>query len=397
MKRFRIIVLSLLLVSAVTTITAGAQAKDTILRRHSALEYQLQSKPRLPHFPTKMQFGQFFSISQYISYSLPQGVALGVDMCKFVTPLFGLRAGINIGNTSLPGASNSEFYHPRIDCLLDLGAFGWGYNPSRIFTIWGIAGIDGAFLKATPEDNFRFAYGGHLGALLDLRISNTLHLSIEPGAILYSNNYNGVKDWHIADLVGEFHVGLNYRRPVVTEKFYQRLRGSKRNFLTLGAGIQSLPLCGYEDLWSSIAKSISACAMINIGRWFTPLSGGRLSLSYGVSSMHLEEGAKQYASLIGASLDYLYHLSNGENYSNTVSWAIVAGANFSYANLTRRYEPSVPVFNFGFNTGFNLSYNVNPRISLFLEPKTTIYGTAQNSTNTGRVLLNLNTGIAYRW
>lgn len=396
MKRFNIILLALLLTSA-ATFTAGAQAKDTILRRHSALEYQLQSKPRLPHFPTKMPSEQFFSISQYASYSLPQGVAMGVDMCKFVTPLFGLRAGINIGQHFSAGTPGSEIYHPRIDGILDLGAFGWGYNPNRVFTIWGIAGIDGAWLRESPADKFRFAFGAHIAALFDFRLSKTVHLTLEPAAILYTNSYNGVKDWNMADLVGEFHLGLTYFRPMVTERYFQRVSGSHRNFAALGVGLQSIPFCTIGDKWESLWKSFGACTMICAGRWFTPLSGARMTFSYGISPALMEEEARQYANLIGVSADYLYHLSNGETYNDKFSWAVVAGVNFSYVNLTKRYEPSEAIFNFGFNTGISTFFNVNPRFSVFLEPKATIYGTAQNSSNTGRLMLNINTGIAYRW
>lgn len=137
--------------------------------------------------------------------------------------------------------------------------------------------------------------------------------------------------------------------------------------------------------------------MLSFGYWHSPLSGVRFNFSYGISPNRMEDEAKQYANLVGLSADYLYHLSNGERYGDSFSWIVVAGVNFSYANLTKRYDPNEAIFNFGFNTGLNISYNVNPQFSAFLEPKVTIYGTAQNYTNTGRMLLNLNTGIAYRW
>lgn len=386
MNRFKTIVLSLLLLIAATSVAEG-QVRDSILRKRSALDYQLQSRPRLPHFPQKMQFEQFFSISQYLSYTLPQGVTAGVDMCKFITPLFGLRAGLNIGNS----------FHVKMDGLIDLGAFGWYFDPDRTFTIMALAGIDGAFYEKRGTQEFRFAYGAHVGLSFDLRISNTLHFFIEPSATLYSNNYNNIKDWYIADPVAEFHVGINYRRPMVTQKFYQRLRGANRWFLSLGAGVQSFPLSTIGTKINSFAKSCGACTALGVGYWITPLSGIRVNFSYGVSPVRMEEEARQFATLAGVSLDYMYHLSNGENHQNTFSWSVIAGANYSYAAITRRYDPTEEIHNVGFNSGVNLCYNVNPSISIYVEPKATMFGIAQDSSNTGKVMLNLNGGLIFRW
>jgi hypothetical protein len=399
MRRFNAYIVLMIIAFAISGFASGQNHRDTILRKRSALNYQLQSKPRLPHFPAKVHFEQFFSISQYVSYSLPQGVTAGVDMCKFVTPLFGLRAGINIGSVKFPNAASGEMYHPKVDAVLDLGAFGWGYNPSRIFTVWAIAGIDGAFTKNNPEAaSYRFAYGGHVALLMNLRLSHTLYFSLESSATLFSDRFNGSVDWHIADPIAEFHAGLSYRRPLVTQKYYSRFKASKKNFISLGAGVQSLPLStigtkGKSSLW----KSTGACMMINIGRWVSTLSGIRATFSYGVSPILWEEEAKQHGSLLGASVDYLYRLTDGENLKNTFSWFVIAGGNFVYSTISKRYEQNEAIYNFGFNSGLNVCYNVNSSLSFFLEPKATIYGSWLNSSNTGRVMLNLNTGIVVRW
>lgn len=394
MRRIRYIILLIILAAA--TFSAGAQVQDTIIRRHSALDYQLQSKPRLEHFPSKMPFEQFFSISQYVAYSIPQGVTVGVDMCKFFTPVIGLRAGINIGEVRFPDLPVSEMYHPKLDVVLDLGAFAWGYNPKRVFTIWGIIGADGALLRHSIDEPYRFAYGMHMALSFDFRLSNTLHLSIEPTATLFSNQFNGVGDWYIADPIADFRIGLNYRRPVVTDRFYQALRGSKRNFVSIGAGIQSLPMCTISRHLYAPWRSIGACMMLNIGRWLSPLSGIRATFSYGVSPFTKEEEATQHVSILGVSLDYLYHLSNGENYSNTFSWAIVAGVNFVHTGITKRFEMDEVEMTFGVNSGINVCYNLNPSVSFYLEPKATIFGT-EMAASSGRLMLNLNTGMIYRW
>ena len=401
MKRFKIyIIVTILLLACVSTFQVNAQVdRDTILRKRSALNYQLQSKPRLPNFPVKVHFEQFFSISQYVSYSLPQGVTAGIDICKFVTPLFGLRAGINIGSANFPNASAGELYHPKFDVVLDLGALGWGYNPSRVFTIWTVLGADGAVTRNNPQQlNYNYSYGGHFGLLLNLRISKTVHFTLESSATLFSDRFNGRGDWYIADPIAEFHAGISYRRPLVTEKYYARYNASKKNFIAFGGGAQSFPLSsigkkGESSLWLSTGGG----GVINLGRWISTLSGIRATFSYGVSPILREEEAIQYGSMLGVSLDYLYRLTNGENMKNTFSWFVVAGGNFLYATISKRYEQNERIYNFGANSGLNVCYNVNSSLSFYLEPKVTIFGTAMNDSNSGRLMLNLNTGLVYRW
>ena len=160
---------------------------------YGALQYMLQKRPANEKFESN-RFNEHLFFSAGIGpYSLltsgdsqdGMGMTAHLFMGKWITPVHGLRIGVNLGYLS------SGIYDSKIkmgggslDYLLNMSSLAYGYNANRCFELVGIAGIEAGYSKVGDNSDRsekypdlkgggQLYYGAHLGLQGNVRLSST--------------------------------------------------------------------------------------------------------------------------------------------------------------------------------------------------------------------------------
>ena len=127
------------------------QAQD-----YGALQYMLQKRSANEKFESN-KFNEHLFFSAGIGpYSLltsgdsqdGMGMTAHLFMGKWITPVHGLRIGVNLGY--LPSSiydSKIKMGGGSLDYLLNMSSLAYGYNANRCFELVGIAGIEAGYSK----------------------------------------------------------------------------------------------------------------------------------------------------------------------------------------------------------------------------------------------------------
>ncbi|WP_044654377.1 MULTISPECIES: membrane protein [Bacteroides] len=363
------------------------QAQD-----YGALQYMLQKRPANEKFESN-KFNEHLFFSAGIGpYSLLSGKeaqdGLGMTarlfMGKWITPVHGLRIGVNMGY--LP----SKIYDSKIkmgggslDYLLNMSSLAYGYNPNRRFELFGIAGVEAGYSKVGDNSersekypNLKgggeFYYGAHIGLQGNIRLSRTLDLFVEPQIGWYNDVLAHRGSWRNYQVGGSVLVGLTYMpaAPMGTKIHFDEFDNSSfqnHMFISLSGGISTLKVSGIKNTIKGLGPQFSA----GIGKWFSPSSGLRLSGTVGFSDT--PAGSKnRYFKHIDLHADYMLNLNNvlwGYDEDRVFNLIGIAGVNLAGTKGVENSGKYAP----GIGVGVQGSFRLNRSMDLFIEPRLNVY------------------------
>lgn len=363
------------------------QAQD-----YGALKYMLQKRPANEKF-TGNKFNEHLFFSAGVG---PYGLLSGKEaqdgtgmnahlfMGKWLTPVHGLRLGVNAGY--LP----SSVYDARIkmgggslDYLLNMSSLAFGYNERRRFELFGVMGVEAGYSKVS-DNNERsekhpglkgggeFYYGAHFGLQGNIRLSPTLDLFIEPRVGWYNDELAYMESWRGYKIGGTVVVGLTYMpaAPMGTKIHFDEFDNSSflnHLFISLSGGVSTLKFSGFKNTIKGLGPQFSA----GIGKWFSPSSGLRLSGTVGMSDTPSGSDSRNFKH-IDLHADYLLNINNvlwGYDEDRLFTLVGIAGVNLAGTKGVEKSAKYAP----GIGIGLQGSFRLNPSIDLFVEPRLNIY------------------------
>lgn len=359
---------------------------------YGALQYMLQKRPANEKFESN-RFNEHLFFSAGIGpYSLltsgdsqdGMGMTAHLFMGKWITPVHGLRIGVNLGYLS------SGIYDSKIkmgggslDYLLNMSSLAYGYNANRCFELVGIAGIEAGYSKVGDNSDRsekypdlkgggQLYYGAHLGLQGNVRLSSTLDLFVEPRIGWYNDSFAYTENWRNYKMAGSVLVGLTYMpgAPMGTKIHFDGFDNSSflnHMFISLSGGISTLKVPGIKNTIKGLGPQFSA----GIGKWFSPSSGVRLSGTVGYSDTPAGS-ASSYFKHMDLHADYLLNINNilwGYDEQRLFTLIGIAGVNLSGTKgvaQTAKYAP-------GLGIGLQGSFRLNRSVDLFVEPRLNVY------------------------
>ena len=259
---------------------------------YGALQYMLQKRPANEKFESN-RFNEHLFFSAGIGpYSLltsgdsqdGMGMTAHLFMGKWITPVHGLRIGVNLGY--LPSSiydSKIKMGGGSLDYLLNMSSLAYGYNANRCFELVGIAGIEAGYSKVGDNSDRsekypdlkgggQLYYGAHLGLQGNVRLSSTLDLFVEPRIGWYNDSFAYTKNWRNYKMAGSVLVGLTYMpgAPMGTKIHFDGFDNSSflnHMFISLSGGISTLKVPGIKNTIKGLGPQFSA----GIGKWFLSL------------------------------------------------------------------------------------------------------------------------------
>ena len=363
------------------------QAQD-----YGALQYMLQKRPANEKFESN-KFNEHLFFSAGIGpYSLltsgdsqdGMGMTAHLFMGKWITPVHGLRIGVNLGY--LPSSiydSKIKMGGGSLDYLLNMSSLAYGYNANRCFELVGIAGIEAGYSKVGDNSDRsekypdlkgggQLYYGAHLGLQGNVRLSSTLDLFVEPRIGWYNDSFAYTENWRNYKMAGSVLVGLTYMpgAPMGTKIHFDGFDNSSflnHMFISLSGGISTLKVPGIKNTIKGLGPQFSA----GIGKWFSPSSGLRLSGTVGLSDTP-SGSASGYFKHVDLHADYLLNINNvlwGYDEDRIFSLIGIAGVNLAGTkgvDKTAKYAPGIGV-------GVQGSFRINRSVDLFIEPRLNVY------------------------
>lgn len=295
------------------------------------------------------------------------GPAARLSIGTWFNPVSGLRLSAEGGASKWIESNYGKSRYLKtvggsLDYLLNLNSAFGGYNKERKFELIGVAGVDLVYGVKNGDKNIVPGIGAGLQG--SLRLNRNLDLFIEPELTMYHKHLAGETSSRF-DLLGNVYVGLTYNREE------SALRNNKGKFvknsffdnmfisLSGGGGV----LVSNPMLSMSTVDRLSPMATVSVGKWFTPVSGLRLSGSMiGLSTLNKKKQLIHEA-VAGGEVDYLLNLSSWlSGYYPERKFEISA---FAGPSLMLRSQKIYPVV----NAGLIGSWNITPSWALYLEPK----------------------------
>lgn len=361
-------------------------------QEYGALQYMLQKRPANEKFENNKFNRHLFFSAGIGPYSLLSdknaqngiGMTAHLFMGKWITPVHGLRVGVNLGY--LP----SNVYDAKIkmggaglDYLLNMSSLAYGYDANRRFELVGIAGVETGYSKVGDNSGHsekypdlkggnEFYYGVHLGLQGNVRLSSTLDLFVEPRIGWYSDGFMHTESWRNYKMGGSMLVGLTYMpvAPMGTKIHFDDFDKSSflnHVFISLSGGISTLKVPGIKNTIKGLGPQFSA----GIGKWFSASSGLRLSGTVGVSDTPFGSESR-YFKHIDLNADYMLNFNNvlwGYDEERLFTLIGIAGINLAGTkgvDKTTKYAS-------GIGLGVQGSFRLNRSVDLFVEPRFNVY------------------------
>lgn len=298
------------------------------------------------------------------------GPTLALGIGKWFTPASALRLSGVVGYCASPVTekTHGDLKHIdlRADYMLNLNNVFGGYDPDRIFSLIGIAGVNMAASK-DRDDSWNYAPGIGVGAQANFRVSRNLDLFVEPRINVYGDHYAGGRGWGQKDWTGEVNVGLTTyldradrsKRRTASGHFFDHM------FMTAGAGAQLLLTKSTVEHSGTLGPLLS----VSIGKWFNSISGLRLTGSAGYFASYTDNRMRH--PYVTAGADYLLNIHSAlVGYDPDRAFELIGtvGANVSYTGKAERK------FNPGLNIGLQGLWHISPALGIYIEPQVHAYG-----------------------
>ncbi len=327
------------------------------------------------------------------------GVAGRVSIGNWFNPYSGLRLSLG-ADISSKNAVHAVNPFVQADYMFNLSSLFEGHNINRIFSIYGITGLNYKFAdikKANDPSNPERDYIGlGFGLQGSFRLSNMFRLFIEPridvNAPLGGTNMKPL----FAPM--KVYAGITFNRP--DDGTYKTAKLDHNGmldhyFLYASGGINTI--LSRSQFKQYKFDALRPVASVGFGKWFSPVSAVRVYAKGGVvTSSGVEYG------MLGAGLDYMFNITNliaGYDPGRKFELSGILGGSAVYQNHDDKASSN---FSYGIEAGVQGSVKVSPNASLFLEPKLELYTSdfAEGTINTpfkGDLYGTVNVGFNYRF
>lgn len=398
-----------------TVMALGLCATTATAQNYGALQHLLQKRPANEQFESKRWNDHFFFSAgvgiQHLmigrSVQDEIGVSTHLNIGKWFTPIHGLRVGGNVGY--FPTTYNNakmKYGGLNADYLLNISALAYGYNPDRKFELIGVAGIDGGYnyvnkeaIRAKiPGSDYKGFYAGyHFGMQANFRINPVLDFYVEPQVSWLTDSYTRTETPGGYVVSGGLSMGLVYTPGVaifdrIHHDNFDRSSFLNHTFLMFGGGISAIKVPGIRNTMQMTGPQVTG----GIGKWFSPYSALRASLTTGVTQLPGNTDLK--FKHLDTHLDYLFNISSilwGYNEERFFNLNGVVGPVFSVSKIaTERKQTS-----WGAGVGIQGTFRLNKDADLFIEPRFNFFedsyagGTGWRESDQ---LFEINMGVIYK-
>ena len=315
------------------------------------------------------------SLSDYIkptmSYSLGKwfneysGVRLSLGASFLNNPEIGKK-----------GTSNIKIMSVSADYLYNIHNLMYGYDPERIFNMYGLVGVSGAFSKKARETET--AFGMNVGFQGNLKLTPVTSIYLEPKLGIYNSNYARKLSSSKADVPASLTLGLTFTRNTTKDNEkggFENKELLDNTFVSVGGGVNAIVSSTLNKFGNDAVKGIYG---VSLGKWLSPISGVKLS-GFAGSIGELNPYTKDCMTtkVLGVDLDYMFDVTNFlMGYSNSRLFSVNA-----FLGASALYNSGDTQSIMGGNVGLNAAVRVNKDFSLFVEPKVGIYNDKLEASN----------------
>lgn len=241
-----------------------------------------------------------------------------------------------------------------LDYLSSITTAMCGYDPDRLFELQLLTGVFGGM--ANYDGPSVKTFGAKAGLHANFRINEHLDLYVEPQVLMSRLPVEAYQRGWIPTT--RVNLGLRYRlgtpdgeRGHISETAY----GDARNFVSLSAGPSI-----YTGARTNDRMDVTGAFDINVGRWFSMVSGARITLSNDWAELY--EDKSTYVGTLRA--DYLLNVTSLIDRRSERKFHIIAavGAGLGYS---RHGLNSFGLAGYG---GVQFRYNLPWNIDVHIEP-----------------------------
>lgn len=349
----------------------------------NALDYRLQKRPKSEKFDNpKFMDNTFLSVAtgpQFNFLAEKEGFEVGPTIRyyfgKWFTPVIGARFGLDMSFLYDRSWETFGLFGFNLDYMANITAFARGYNPDRLFELYGIAGV--TYKRSFQYGNGKHVYGGVAGFQGSFTISPLVDLYIEPKVSLVNDSYNDSRKEQRRkfDLIPEVTIGATYKMvPDAKRKTTEFTNTSFKDnlFFTTAFGVQRVT-SRLMDLKDNNYAGFSG--MLGFGGWFNGVHGIRLSALAGFAPyISSESGVSSSTKLINGvgRADYLVNYSNlFGGYNESRIFKLIGTFGLELAGT--RYEDTSWNLAGGIGLGLQGAFRVSPTVDLFMEPRMSFY------------------------
>lgn len=388
------------LLFAIIPLSVSAQTNTgeaTVLQGFNALDHRLQRPLPNERFEHK-RFGDHLFISAegaptftHRSYGqlfgTPDiGVRGGVSIGDWLTPVHGLKLGLNMGARNEFEAAKHLFAGVSVDYLMNLSSLAHMYKPDRKFEFITVIGAEYQRRFRRGSAN---VFGGHIGLQTRFNITPSTFIYLEPRINLFTDEVNSRNNWQKYDWEGALLVGLGYRISPITPRFRTSL-DNKYAIDNTFYGFNGGANLHANGTIKSPKSVLGANASMYIGTWASTISGWRFMATAGTFGQK-NSGHPKFAT---AEIDYLINVNsviNGFNPENRFNSNFIIGP---AVGVTSRTSSKLHL---GGTIGAQGVINLTNNLQFVIEPKALVF--RKDFASSGRklnVIGSLNLGFQYR-
>ena len=255
-----------------------------------------------------------------------------------------------------------------VDWMTDLTALAYGYDASRLLSVSALAGA-GAGVDFGANRTC-FAPDIHVGGQLSLRLTDALHLALEPQL-----SYQFSSRWESPSksIMPQLLAGIEYSMP--RRRARSAGKPERRHVIMggIGAGIYS---GAYREA-SAGAGRLALNADIGYGRWFSHSGGAYVRLG-NLTARRRDDHNQNITSLqAGYMMDVKSAVTGEPADAGAIRLTALMGASLNMASRkghSVRYAP-------GLQAAVQAGVMVTPQVELFVEPAAGIIGRTIESDN----------------
>lgn len=369
--------------------SAAAEAQgDSIAEKRNALDYVLQKRPKREGFgDAKFKEHMFLSGTLGTSYLFSNGfghafdgsyygLGGGIYLGKWFSPISGFRLGVSAQYTKNELMQRNVYIGTSLDYLLNLSALASGYNYDRVFELVGVVGAD--WMAGLNRSKNLDVFGGHIGLQAKFHVSPLVDIFLEPRLGIYTDNVDEITSWrkyntNASLLAGFTYNMVPYEKRTSTSEFEKDFLSN--TFITVSYGGISMLNSSFN--LSNMFSKMRSTASVGLGKWFTPMSGFRLTGNVGYM-----KAPKGHLKMVGAQLDYLFNFNSafqGFDDSRRFELIFVTGLNTTYS-----VEQGRRAFFPGYGIGLQGNLRMNKYNSIYIEPRLTFYNEDFSTTMSSR-------------
>ncbi|MEG2162858.1 MAG: hypothetical protein RRY55_00035 [Bacteroidales bacterium] len=365
-------------------------ATTEVYAQLNALDYRLQKRPKLEKFKSNKFFDHtFVSLSAGAQFNFMEkghktdiGPAVRYYFGKWFTPVIGARFGLDMSVLYHYEEKTHGLFGFNLDYMANLSAFVSGYNPKRVFELYGILGV-------TYKRSFRYGfgtnvYGGAAGFQANFRVSPMVNLFLEPKVTLVNDTYDERIINRPFDVLPELTVGVTYNMvPTSLRKSMTLGKTSFKDHMFFSAAFGGQRVITKLMSVSGADKDgwFGPAGMIAFGGWFTPVHGLRLSVMGGTTSYQFENpkyGNKLCS--VTPRLDYLVNYSSAFGGYNEKRIFELIGTYGLELGVSWPVNEKSKV-SAGLGLGLQGRFRINSSIDFFMEPRMSFYTKKYTSGN----------------